>query len=164
MAEPGAFFVPAGVGRSGATLSLFGVSPFDTKVTGDDSGGQLFIGEISNVVGFGPPRHLHHEQDEWFFVSKGTFAIEVGGKLHEVNLGDSLFAPRKIPHAWAPIGPEPGSLVFVLQPAGDFDGFVRDAHALGRMPTPDEANAIFNASGMEIVGPPLDVVTKRFTG
>ena len=47
-------------------------------------------------------------------------------------------------------------MIFVLQLAGDFDGSVADASTMGRVPTPDEANAIFEARGMQIVGPPLD--------
>ena len=55
-------------------------------------------------------------------------------------------------------------MIFTLTPAGDFDGFVQDATTMGRLPTPEEANAIFEDRGMQIVGPPLDVVTVRFTG
>ncbi len=159
-----ALFVPAGRHRFGVTVQMWGANLFETKVSGEDSDGQLFVGEIPNVTGFGPPRHFHHEQDEWFYVTKGSFAIEVGGELYEAKVGDSLLAPRKIVHTWAPLGPDPCSMIFVLQPAGDFDGFVADASTMGRLPTPDEANAIFEARGMEIVGPPLDVVTTRFTG
>jgi quercetin 2,3-dioxygenase len=159
-----ALFVPAGRHRFGDPVQMWGANQLETKVSNADSNGQFFAGEIPNVTGFGPPRHLHHEQDEWFYVTKGSFAIEVGGELYEVKVGDSLFAPRKIVHTWAPLGPEPCSMIFVLQPAGKFDGFVDDASAMGRLPTPDEANAIFAAAGMQIVGPPLDVVTVRFTG
>jgi quercetin dioxygenase-like cupin family protein len=155
--------VPAGAGR-GPTTSLWGSSPFLTKVSGDDCGGRLFVGELVDVVGFGPPLHVHDDQDEWFYVTKGSFAIQVGGDIHEVGAGDSLFAPRTIAHTWAPLGGGPASLIFALQPAGDFDGFVRDASGLGRLPTPEEANAIFEARGMRIVGPPLDVATTSFTG
>jgi quercetin dioxygenase-like cupin family protein len=159
-----ALFVPAGAHRFGGTVEMWGANLFETKVSGEDTNGQLFVGEIPNVTGFGPPRHLHHEQDEWFYVTKGSFAIEIGGELHEARIGDSLFAPRKIVHTWAPIGSEPSSMIFVLQPAGDFDGFVDDASMMGRLPTPAEANAIFEARGMQIVGPPLDIVSIRFTG
>jgi quercetin dioxygenase-like cupin family protein len=159
-----ASFVPSGRHRFGATVEMWGANLFETKVSGEDSNGQFFAGEILNVTGFGPPRHLHLEQDEWFYVTKGSFAIEVAGELFETKVGDSLFAPRKIVHTWAPLGPEPCSMIFALQPAGDFDGFVDDASKMGRLPTPAEANAIFGARGMQIVGPPLDVVTIRFTG
>jgi mannose-6-phosphate isomerase-like protein (cupin superfamily) len=157
-------FVPAGGHRFGAAVSMWGANRFETKVSGADSNEQVFVGEIPDVTGFGPPRHLHHEQDEWFYVTKGSFAIEVGGKLYEAKVGDSLLAPRKVVHTWAPLGPEPCSMIFVLQPAGDFDGFVDDASGMGRLPTPDEANAIFEAHGMQIAGPPLDAATISFTG
>ena len=163
-AEHPGIVVPSGSDRTGRTATMWGTNALDVKVSGEDSGGELFVGEIPNVTGFGPPRHLHHSQDEWFYVVKGTFAIEIGGELFEARVGDSLFAPRKVVHAWAPIGVEPATMIFTLTPAGDFDGFVRDADAHGRLPTPDEANAIFEARGMQIVGPPLDVATISFTG
>ena len=159
-----ALFVPAGTHRFGATGQMWGANLFDTKVSGEDSDGQFFVGEIRDVTGFGPPRHLHHEQDEWFYVTKGSFAIEVGAEQYEAKVGDSLLAPRKVVHTWAPLGRDPCSMIFTLQPAGDFDGFIRDATTMGRLPTPEEANAIFENRGMQIVGPPLDVVTVRFTG
>jgi quercetin dioxygenase-like cupin family protein len=161
---PSPLFVPAGTGPSAAITTLWGSSPFATKLSGDDCDGRLFVAEVADVTGFGPPRHVHHGQDEWFHVTKGSFAIEVGGELYEATAGDSLFAPREVVHTWAPLGGQPATLLFALQPAGDFDRFVRDAAELGRLPTPEEANAIFSVHGMEIVGPPLDVVTTGFTG
>jgi hypothetical protein len=37
-----------------------------------------YIFEHTNMGKGGPPRHLHYEQDEWFFAIKGDFAMEVG--------------------------------------------------------------------------------------
>jgi mannose-6-phosphate isomerase-like protein (cupin superfamily) len=156
-----AIYVPAGTERSGTELRMWGLAPLHTKVSGADTGGRLFVCEIIGA-GFGPPRHLHYEQDEWFYVTQGTFRVEIGGEVFDAKAGDSLFAPRNIPHAWAPTGDGTGTMVFALQPAGPFESFVRAGAALGHLPTRQEADALFEAHGMKITGPPLDVAKTSF--
>jgi quercetin dioxygenase-like cupin family protein len=45
----------------------------------------------------GPPRHLHHEQDEWFYAVKGEFVVEIGSQRFRLAPGDSILAPREVP-------------------------------------------------------------------
>ena len=41
----------------------------------------------------GPPRHVHFEQDEWFYVIKGDYVFEVGGGgVHPAMLGQSALS------------------------------------------------------------------------
>jgi quercetin dioxygenase-like cupin family protein len=49
----------------------------------------------------GPARHLHYDQDEWFYAVEGDFIIEVGPDRIRLQPGDSLLAPRKIPRLGA---------------------------------------------------------------
>jgi hypothetical protein len=58
--------VPAGEDRFGEHHSL-GVSSTDFKVSTQDSSGGLFIMEHTNRKQGGPPRHLHHNEDEWLY-------------------------------------------------------------------------------------------------
>ena len=88
------------------------------KVATADTGGALFAMEHTNVKKGGPPRHLHHEQDEWFYVLEGEYLIEVGGKQYRLKAGDSVLGPREIPHAWAFVGTTPGRLLISYAPAG----------------------------------------------
>jgi hypothetical protein len=69
--------------------------------------------------------------------------------------GDSLFAPRIIPHAWAHIGAGPGSLLTIVSPAGTFEEFIRDTARFPKLPPPEEVEEAFAAHGMKVVGPPL---------
>ena len=62
-----------------------------------------------------------------------------------------------VPHVWACVGEEPGMLLVALQPAGSFEAFFRESCQMRRLPTPEEADRIFAAHGMKVVGPPLDV-------
>jgi hypothetical protein len=55
------------------------------------------------------------------------------------------------------LGDEPGTLLIALQPAGSFEAFFRESSEMTRLPTPEEADRMFAAHGMKVVGPPLDV-------
>ena len=68
------------------------------KVRTADLGGRLCIMLADHAPWEGPPLHTHRDGDEWFYVVKGEFVYEVGGKLHRVVEGGSLVAPQKIPH------------------------------------------------------------------
>ncbi|MGE5607901.1 MAG: cupin domain-containing protein [Bacillota bacterium] len=153
-----AFHVPAGQDRSHEKpLSIWGLIPLAIKVSSKDTGGALFVFEHRHMGKGGPPRHVHHEQDEWFYVVQGTFRMEVGDERFLLRPGDSLFAPRKIPHAWACISDEPGTLLTTVSPAGTFETFILNTTRHATLPTPEEVARAFAAHGMTVTGPPLPV-------
>jgi len=138
-------------------LMIWGLIPLSIKVSTEDTAGEMFIFEHTNMGKGGPPRHFHHEQDEWFYAIQGEFAIEVGEEKFRLKPGDSLFAPRMIPHAWAHISGQPGTLLTIVSPAGTFETFIRDTTRHANLPTPEEIEKAFAAHGMQVVGPPLKV-------
>jgi quercetin dioxygenase-like cupin family protein len=149
--------VPNGRNAFEEQLMIWGVIPLQIKVPTKDTAGALFVFEHADMGKGGPPRHFHYEQDEWFYVTKGEFAFEVGDERYTLRPGDSLFAPRRVPHVWAYVGDEPGTLLLAIQPAGSLEEFFMENCAMDRLPTPEEADRSFAAHGMKIVGPPLDV-------
>lgn len=152
-----AIFVPAGKDRDKEVLKLGGVFPTQVKVTTKDSGGSLLVLEHADMSKGGPPRHVHFEQDEWFYAIKGEFVFEVGDEKFRLKPGDSVFAPRRIPHVWACLSDKPGTLLIAVGPAGTFETFIRDAAKLTKPPPPDEDAKAFAAHGMKLLGPPLKV-------
>jgi mannose-6-phosphate isomerase-like protein (cupin superfamily) len=150
-----ALYVPNGRNRFNEELMIWGVIPLQIKVASSDTGGRLFVFEHADMGPGGPPRHFHYEQDEWFYAMKGEFAFEVGDERFTLRPGDSLFAPRMIPHAWAHVGDGPGTLLLAVQPAGSLEAFFMENCAMDRPPTPEEAERSFAAHGMRVVGPPL---------
>src|SRR3954462_15641082 len=102
-----------------------GVSRIDFKVTPQDSNGLLILENVFHAKG-GPARHLHHDQDEWFFVVEGEFIIEVGQERISLQPGDSLLAPRKVPHVWAYVGDTRGRILITFMPAGKMEAFFRE--------------------------------------
>lgn len=142
--------------RFGKRRKVFGALPIDVKVSAEDTnGGLLLIEQIDDVKG-GPPRHVHHGQDEWFFVVSGHYVVEVGGERFELQTGDSVFAPRGVPHVWAHVGEETGRMMIGFQPAGEMEAFFAEATKLDGIPSGPEVAELFRAHGMEVLGPPLE--------
>ncbi|HEU0111622.1 MAG TPA: cupin domain-containing protein [Flavisolibacter sp.] len=150
-----AIYVPNGKNRFQENLMIWGVIPLEIKVSSKDTDGSLFLFEHANMGKGGPPRHFHYEQDEWFFAREGEFKFEVGDEKFTLRPGDSLFAPRMIPHVWAYVGDQPGTLLLAVQPAGSLEEFFMKSCKMTRPPTPQEAEQQFAAHGMKVVGPPL---------
>jgi mannose-6-phosphate isomerase-like protein (cupin superfamily) len=148
--------VRAGRDRTDTHLELLGITPFDIKVSTADSGGALFLFEHRDMARGGPGRHLHFEQDEWFFPLKGEFLFEVGDETFRLQAGDSIFAPRRVPHRWTCVS-APGTIVIALQPAGTIEDFFKTLGALPSRPAPEKLAEIAAAHGMKNLGPPLDI-------
>jgi mannose-6-phosphate isomerase-like protein (cupin superfamily) len=151
------FVVSAGKGRANVTLRLFDQSWIDFKVATADTAGNFFLIEQRELRRFGPPRHVHPEQDEWFRPLKGTFRIEVGDEQFLVGPGDLVFAPRGVPHVWTHVEDDPGGMLVAFQPAGKMEAFFHEFTKFATMPPMNEMRGFFYAHGMEIVGPPLPV-------
>jgi mannose-6-phosphate isomerase-like protein (cupin superfamily) len=152
-----AIYVRNGRNRFEEELMIWGVIPLQIKVSSSDTAGSFFVFEHADMGKGGPPRHFHYEQDEWFYAKNGEFAFEVGEERFTLRPGDSLFAPRLIPHAWAHVGEGPGTLLLAVQPAGSLEAFFMENCAMDRPPTPEEAERSFAAHGMRVVGPPLTI-------
>lgn len=148
--------VAAGEDRLQERRKVFGTMQIDFKVATEDTSGSLFVIENTDIQKGGPPRHLHHDQDEWFYVVSGRYVIEIGDEKHQLGPGDSILAPRKVPHVWAHVGDDSGRIVIAFQPAGRMEAFFTQlAKVKGAAPPHDEMKKLFGAHGMELLGPPL---------
>jgi mannose-6-phosphate isomerase-like protein (cupin superfamily) len=153
------FRVAAGDDRVKEHRKLFGDRPIplDIKVSTVDSGGGMFVVEHTDTKKGGPPRHIHHDQDEWFYVVKGDYIVEVGGERFTLGPGDSVMGPRKIPHAWAFVGEGTGKLIITFQPAGKMEAFFNTIAPMTSFPPREKMEQMFRDHGMQLTGPPLPV-------
>ncbi|MDZ4721572.1 MAG: cupin domain-containing protein [Roseiflexaceae bacterium] len=145
--------IAAGADYAGEQRSL-GISTIAFKVVPQDSSGLLVLENTFHAMG-GPARHLHHEQDEWFYVLEGEFLMEVGHERMQLYPGDSLMAPRRVPHVWASVGAGRGRILVTFAPAGSMVAFFREVTKANAMPPQDPV--LWRAHGMELLGPPLSV-------
>jgi quercetin dioxygenase-like cupin family protein len=146
--------VLAGQDRFGEPKGL-GISTIDFKVTAADSGGAALVIENTNRAKGGPARHLHLAQDELFYVLEGDYRIEVGRERFNLKPGDSILAPRNVPHVWAYVGNSLGRLLITFTPPGKMESFFREVSKANAMPPQDPA--LWRAHDMELLGPPMAV-------
>jgi len=149
--------IPAGGDRFQRHRRIFGSMSIDCKVSGSDTDGDLLIIENTNDSKGGPPRHLHHEQEEWFYVVEGEYVAEIGDERYRLGPGDSVFAPRIIPHVWAHVGGGTGRLLVAFRPAGEMEDFFDAMSQLKEGASREELHGLFRSHGMEVAGPPLEV-------
>jgi len=132
------------------------------KADGADTGGRVVVTEQVAPRGSGSPLHVHHDEDEWFYVVEGELTIWVAGTTVVAGAGAFVYGPRDVPHTFL-VSSERARFLLVTQAAG-FEGFIR---ALGTpapvaevppAPTapPDMAPILQAAAehGLEILGPP----------
>jgi quercetin dioxygenase-like cupin family protein len=153
------FKVNAGEGRIHGHIKLKGVNQniIDVKISGKDTDGDLLVFEQTSLTqGKGVPLHVHPLQDEIFYVLQGEYYFQVGEDKHRLTVGDSIFLPRKVPHAWTQVS-EKGKLTVILQPAGKLENFFVTVAGLKHEPTAEEMKQIFADNEMQVVGPPLKI-------
>lgn len=151
------FKIAAGEGRIHGHLKLKGVNQniLDVKISGSDTDGCLALFEQTSLSqGKGTPLHVHDAQDEIFYVMNGAYYFQVGEDKYNLTAGDSIFLPRKVPHAWTQIS-EKGKMMVVLQPAGKLEDFFVTMSNIQHEPSSAEIAKIFSENGMKIVGQPL---------
>jgi quercetin dioxygenase-like cupin family protein len=89
----------------------------EIKATAADTGGQMTIIEVTEPPGSEAPLHVHHRDDEGFWILEGDVTFEVGDKSIQASAGDYVFGPRDIPHRFT-VGDAGCRMLFILVPGG----------------------------------------------
>ena len=105
-------------------------------LSGTDTGGAYCHLEVALAPGMGVPRHTHTREDETYYVLTGELEVIVGDEASTLRPGDSLTAPRNIPHQLRNSGNVENHYLIMFSPAG-FEGFLRAT----AIPAPDNAVA-----------------------
>ena len=151
------FKVKSGEGRLHGHIKLKGVNAniLDLKISGQDADGGIAIFEQTSISqGMGTPLHVHHCQNEIFYVLDGEYIFKVGEDIFNLSQGECIFLPQKIPHCWTQVSKK-GKMEVIFQPAGKMENFFLTVAALDHEPTKEEMAKIFSDNEMEIVGPGL---------
>lgn len=150
------FMVPAARDRANQPMALFDGDTFWTKIAAADTEGDLYVFESRREKEGGPSHHYHFEQDEWWYVLEGEFLVKIGEEVFQAKVGDSVFGPRRVPHSFAKVGPGPGRLLMIFQPAGKMEEcFRKISQGATRNMSEAEQDAFREAHGFKRVGPPL---------
>ncbi len=128
------------------------------KVDGAGTDGAYSLLEVE-LVGHGPPQHIHKTEDEAFYVVEGEIKVLVGERTMRAIAGSFVFIPRGTVHAWALTGQKPAKILSILSPPG-FEKFFDEAVTLDVTDTEAfvaKAKALAEKYNMDIVGPPLEL-------
>jgi len=159
------FSVGAGKDRFNDGFTRYGTT-IDCKVSGKDTAGAMCVFEVNNT---GWPRHVNRDQDEWIYVLDGEVELEIRNQRFRLGTRESMFIPRNIEHAWAAVT-APTKIINTYQPAGKIEEFFQVLAKFKDLPTREQAieksytakqkdglKRVFEAHGMTVTGPPLDV-------
>jgi mannose-6-phosphate isomerase-like protein (cupin superfamily) len=125
-------------------------------LSSSESKGKLGLFESLTPVGGGPPRHVHHNEDEAFYVRSGKLKFWIDGHTTICGPGDAAFAPRGVEHAFRVIGGEPAQMLTTLTPGGMEAFFVEMAKGDYRLPDAiAQVAEIAGRYGLKFTGPPL---------
>ena len=105
-------------------------------LSGEDTGGKYCLIEASLASGMGVPRHTHTREDEVYYVLSGELEVIVGDEVFILREGDTLIAPRDIPHQLRNSGNTENHYLLMFSPSG-FEGFLKET----AIPASDNAAA-----------------------
>jgi mannose-6-phosphate isomerase-like protein (cupin superfamily) len=147
--------------REGQTV-WFLSNRITVKATAASTGGAYGLVESLIAPGFSPPLHVHHREDEAFWLLEGDVTMRCGDRTFRAQPGSFVFLPRAVPHTFIVEGDTPARMLTLLSPGGGEEFFV----AAGRRPAHDglppaappdieTLTRVGERFGSEIVGPPM---------
>ena len=92
--------------------------------TGADTQGRFALIEMVGRKGNAPPPHVHHREDEIFYVLEGELAVSVGHRTMKAVPGTMVFLPRNVQHSFT-VESEQARMLVLLTPAG-FEGWFKE--------------------------------------
>lgn len=132
------------------------------KVTGEDTGRTYALTDSLVPPHGGPPPHIHHREDEAFWVLEGELEILVGEQKFRASTGSFVHLPKGILHAYENVGTQPARFLTLMVPAG-LEKFFEEVGKPGTDPSSpppfeqadiDKLLAVAPKYGVEIPPPP----------
>jgi quercetin 2,3-dioxygenase len=118
--------------------------------TREQTGGALGLFRQTIAPKSGPPTHVHHAEDEFFYVVSGEFQVKLGDRILSVPAQSVMFVPRGTAHTFQNVGTEPGVLLVGVTPGG-FEQMFEERQGVDA----ETNRGLMKKHNMEVVGPPL---------
>ncbi|MEW6583952.1 MAG: cupin domain-containing protein [Actinomycetota bacterium] len=100
-------------------------SLYEVRATGDETGGELTVMEMTIPAGMGPPPH-EHPGGESVYVLEGRVRYHIAGETHEGGPGTFFYIPGGVEENFEPAGAGPVRLLVIYTPGG-MDRFFAEA-------------------------------------
>ena len=88
------------------------------KASGEDTGGAYSLADSAVPPQGGPPPHIHHREDEAFWVLEGELEVSVGESRFRVGAGSFVHLPKGVLHSYQNVGTAPARFLTLMVPAG----------------------------------------------
>ena len=134
---------------------------YSFKTIADDTNGEHALLEMTVNPGSGTPPHIHHAEDEMFYVLEGELSLWCDDKKTIAKPGSFVAVPKGSVHRWANESDSAARSLVFLVPAG-FEAFlmkigtpITDPQQVSGPPTKQDIDYAISIAGdynMEIVG------------
>jgi len=107
--------------------------------TGKETDGRYAMIEVYVTKEGEAPWHVHHREDEGFYIINGEITVYMEDKVIKGMPGEFIFAPKDVPHKYTVDTPGHARVLMMFSPAG-FEDFVRatSVKATSLIPPPPE--------------------------
>jgi len=134
-----ALFVGPGEGSTSSWATI--------KASAADTGRALGLVVTTIPQGDSTPLHVHHDEDEAFYVLDGTVDFVCGQERFRAEAGALAFLPRGLPHTFLGVS-DPGARVLILLLPGGLE-------ELFTQTDPARLDQMLRDHHVQIVGPAL---------
>jgi len=152
------------IGRSGE-LFWFKGTLVNVRLSWNAGEDQVSVVEHCMPYGESPPLHVHRNEDEVFHILEGTMRIQIDGRESVAHAGQTVLAPKGIPHSFRVESTE-GARCLTITSGGDLENMIREIGEPAKCaelppqiePTPAMIVALTDAcarNGIDIIGAPL---------
>ncbi len=86
---------------------------FKVLISPEETQGNFAVVDMTLPQGVEPPVHLHSREDETFYLLEGEITFQVGEKVVRAKPGESVFAPRQVPHQFKILTPSARFLTMI---------------------------------------------------
>ena len=143
----------------------FGNTRVAIRIASADGADGISVIEHWMPWGEAPPLHVHRNEDEIFHVLAGRMLFRVGGRTFEAGPGETVLAPKGVPHHFRVESPE-GARCLTVTRGADFETMVRavsraaagDGLPPQAVPDAETIGALTRAcaaNGIDVIGAPL---------
>jgi mannose-6-phosphate isomerase-like protein (cupin superfamily) len=94
------------------------------------------------------PTHMHHDDDEAWYVLEGRLRVRIGADDHDVPAGGAVIGTHGIPHTFCNPDPEPCRYLLVMS---DRTSALIDQLHSGRRLEPAELHELYASYGCELL-------------
>jgi len=150
MAEAGFVVLPGAAPKFGGPQGREG-DLTEILATADQTGGSLGMFRQTIAPKSGPPTHVHHTEDEFFYIISGEFKVKLGEQVMNAPAQSVMFVPRGTPHTFQNVGAEPGVLLVGVTPGG-FEKMFKERQGVDA----ETDRMLMKSHRVEVVGPPLE--------